>query len=394
MKRATVLPLLLIFLSPVFAREETVLLNAESAVLVGADSGQLLFEKNGGRICPPASMTKLVTAYTALRLWEERGWDLNRRFSVPPAADFRAAPPHSSLMFLQSGQIVSLKELLCGLMIPSGNDAAVAVALLTVGSVEAFVLEMNRTMETLGFGNCQFADASGYSPQNRISPREFAFFCVELIQKYPVIAETASLPSFTYPQPHNLNGTAAVYGFVRQMNHNELVGAFSGADGLKTGYIDASGNNVALTAERDGTRFAAVLTGIRDEDGNRRSRKRTADGAALLSYAFSTFADYRLIFPPFFDADGTPMHPSETVVTLEKTAIGAVSIERRGDRLIFMQEQRPVKVIPLEKPPLISPGKSVYPKPYPLKIKGKFDFDSPSKYINTNRIQSIIGGTQ
>ena len=155
MKRATVLPLLLIFLSPVFAREETVLLNAESAVLVGADSGQLLFEKNGGRICPPASMTKLVTAYTALRLWEERGWDLNRRFSVPPAADFRAAPPHSSLMFLQTGQTVSLKELLCGLMIPSGNDAAVAVALLTVGSVEAFVLEMNRTMESLGFGNCQ-----------------------------------------------------------------------------------------------------------------------------------------------------------------------------------------------------------------------------------------------
>lgn len=394
MKRATVLPLLLIFLSPVFAREETVLLNAESAVLVGADSGQLLFEKNGGRICPPASMTKLVTAYTALRLWEERGWDLNRRFSVPPAADFRAAPPHSSLMFLQAGQTVSLKELLCGLMIPSGNDAAAAVALLTVGSVEAFVLEMNRTMETLGFAGCRFADASGYSPQNRISPLEFAFFCVELIQKYPVIAETASLPSFTYPQPHNLNGTAAVYGFVRQLNHNELVGAFPGADGLKTGYIDASGNNVALTAERGGTRFVAVLTGIRDEDGNRRSRKRTADGAALLSYAFSTFADYRLIFPPFSGADGTPMHPAETVVTLEKAAANTVSAERRGDRIILMQAKRPVKVIPLEKPPLISPGKSVYPKPYPLKIKEKFDFDSPSKYINTNRIQSIIGGTQ
>ena len=174
MKRATVLPLLLIFLSPIFAQEETLLLNAESAVLVGIDSKQVLFEKNGERICPPASMTKLVTAYTAMRLWENRGWDLDRRFLVPPAADFRAAPPHSSLMFLQSGQIVSLKELLCGLMIPSGNDAAVAVALLTVGSVEAFVLEMNRTMESLGFGNCQFADASGYSPQNRISPREFA----------------------------------------------------------------------------------------------------------------------------------------------------------------------------------------------------------------------------
>ena len=284
MKRATVLPLLLIFLSPIFA------LNAESAVLVGIDSKQVLFEKNGERICPPASMTKLVTAYTAMRLWENRGWDLDRRFLVPPAADFRAAPPHSSLMFLQSGQIVSLKELLCGLMIPSGNDAAVAVALLTVGSVEAFVLEMNRTMESLGFGNCQFADASGYSPQNRISPREFAFFCIELIQKYPVIAETASLPSFTYPQPHNLNGTAAVYGFVRQINHNEIIGAFSGAVGLKTGYIDASGNNVALTAERDGTRFAAVLTGIRDEDGNRRST-----GSSFLRFSMPTA--HRCIHP-------------------------------------------------------------------------------------------------
>ena len=384
MKRATVLPLLLIFLSPIFAQEETLLLNAESAVLVVIYSKQVLFEKNGERICTPASMTKLVTAYTAMRLWENRGWDLDRRFLVPPAADFRAAPPHSSLMFLQAGQIVSLKELLCGLMVPSGNDAAVAVALLTVGSVEAFVLEMNRTMESLGFGNCQFADASGYSPQNRISPREFAFFCIELIQKYPVIAETASLPSFTYPQPHNLNGTAAVYGFVRQINHNEIIGAFSGAVGLKTGYIDASGNNVALTAERDGTRFAAVLTGIRDEDGNRRSRKRTVDGTALLSHAFSTFADYRFIFPPFFDADGTPMHPSETVVTLEKTAIGAVSIERRGDRLIFMQEQRPVKVILLEKPPLVTPGKSVHPKFYPFKTKKKFDFDPLTKYININ----------
>ena len=308
MKRATVLPLLLIFLSPIFAQEETLLLNAESAVLVGIDSKQVLFEKNGERICPPASMTKLVTAYTAMRLWENRGWDLDRRFLVPPAADFRAAPPHSSLMFLQAGQIVSLKELLCGLMIPSGNDAAVAVALLTVGSVEEFVLEMNRTMESLGFGNCQFADASGYSPQNRISPREFAFFCIELIQKYPVIAETASLPSFTYPQPHNLNGTAAVYGFVRQINHNEIIGAFSGAVGLKTGYIDASG----------------------------------------------------------------------------KTAIGAVSIERRGDRLIFMQEQRPVKVILLEKPPLVTPGKSVHPKFYPFKTKKKFDFDPLTKYININ----------
>ena len=178
------------------------------------------------------------------------------------------------------------------------------------------------------------------------------------------------------------------------MNHNELVGAFSGADGLKTGYIDASGNNVALTAERGGTRFVAVLTGIRDEDGNRRSRKRTADGAALLSYAFSTFADYRLIFPPLSGADGAPMRPAETVVTLEKAAANTVSAERRGERIILMQAKRPVKVIPLEKPPLISPGKSVYPKPYPLKIKGKFDFDSPSKYINTNRIQSIIGGTQ
>ena len=364
--------ILSIFVSPLTARPQPPELNAESAILVSAASGQVLYEKNADRLCPPASMTKLVSIYTALRIWERQGRSLDSRFTVPPAADFRAAPPRSSLMFLQAGQRVSLRELLHGMMIPSGNDAAMAAALLTTGSMDSFIDEMNRSMKDLGLTKCRFADSSGYSDRNVISPREFALFCIHLIRTYPEVLEMASLPEIVYPLPHNLNGTVAVYGPMRQINHNEIIGIFPGADGLKTGYIDASGNNVALTAERDGTRFVAVLTGIRDNDRARRSWKRTVDATRLLTYAFDTFADYRLIFPPFYDENGHPLHAFDPVVTLDESRLSDFAVDRRGHQLIPMQGGIPLKIISLEQKPPVSPGEKFI---FPRKIKSNKKFD-------------------
>lgn len=373
--------ILSIFALPLMSRPQPPELNAQSAILISAASGQVLYEKNADRLCPPASMTKLVCIYTALRIWEEKGINLDTRFTVPPAADFRAAPPHSSLMFLQTGQLVSLRELLHGMMIPSGNDAAVATALLTTGSVTSFIEAMNRSMEELGFKNCWFADSSGYSDRNVISPREFAFFCAHLIRVYPEVLEMASLPEIVYPQPHNLNGTVAVYGPMRQINHNEIIAAFPGADGLKTGYIDASGNNVALTAQRDGTRFIAVLTGIRDSNPARRSWKRTADAARLLSYAFDSFADYRLFFPPLYDENGNPVHAFNPTVTLEKDRIGEYSFDRYGNSIVPMQSGVPLKIIRLEQKPPVTPLAS-FVIPQKIKLNKKFDIFQFSDYNN------------
>lgn len=364
--------ILTVLVWPLAAQTPIPELNAESAVLISAASGQVLFEKNADRLCPPASMTKLVCVYTALRIWERQGRSLDSRFLVPPAADFRAAPPRSSLMFLQAGQIVSLRELLHGMMIPSGNDAAVAVALLTTGSVASFVEAMNISMRELGLTNCRFTDSSGYSEQNVISPREFAFFCRHLIRTYPEVIPMASLPEIIYPQAHNLNGTVAVYGPMRQLNHNEIIGSFPGADGLKTGYIDASGNNVALTAQRDGTRFIAVLTGIRDSSSARRSWKRTVDAARLLSYAFDRFCDYRLIFSPIYDEDGSALHARDPIVTLEKDRIDSFSFCRRGNTLIPMQSGVALRMIGLEQKPLVTPAKS-FILPHKTKFVKKFD---------------------
>lgn len=363
---------ILFFSLPLFTQSPPPTLHAESAILVSVASGQVLFEKNADRLCPPASMTKLVTVYTALRLWQERGYRLETVFTVPAAADFRNMPPHSSLMFLQTGQKVTLRELLLGLMIPSGNDAATATALSATDSTAAFVDEMNRAMQQLGLNSCRFTEPSGYSDKNEISPREFAYFCVHLIQTYPEILEITSLPQTVYPQTHNLNGTVAVYGSLRQSNHNELVGVVPEVDGLKTGYIEVSGNNVALTAERDGTRFVAVLTGIHDSDSFRRSSKRTVDGSRLLAYAFENFCDYRLLFAPLRNTNGKTDFVEETVVTLDRRRLSEFKIERTAHQLILKQAGVVLKTSEIGKKqaprlnPFFNPAKTTFDERFEL----------------------------
>lgn len=383
MRRKILVTLLISFFLLPLEAKNFLPLNAHSAVLVSVASQQILLEKNPDTLCPPASMTKLVAIYTAFQRGLERGISLDQEFIIPWEADFRNAPPQSSLMFLQIGQRVSFRELLMGLMLPSGNDAAMALALVTVGSMEEFVAAMNEEMAKLGFQQCRFVDSSGYSDQNQISPREFAFFCIHLIQKYPEILQWASLPEFVYPQPHNLNGTVALHGSLRQINHNEIVGAFKGADGLKTGYISASGNNVAITAEREGSRFVAVLTGIHHPDRARRSWNRASDAASLLTYAFETFQDYQLTFPHYYDNSGNPMQPLEKIITLNKHHLKDFRLHREEEKIFILQNGVPLKTIFLHRAPMpIGQRKSVYPKPF---FKGQhLEFLPFSFYLKKN----------
>jgi D-alanyl-D-alanine carboxypeptidase (penicillin-binding protein 5/6) len=199
-------------------------------------------------------------------------------------------------MFLAAGQQVSLRELLLGLAVPSGNDAAVAVALRLAPSVADFVEMMNREARNLGLQSTRFTEPSGISDKNLTTAREFALFCRRYISLYPeTLAEFHSVPEFAYPKAKNV---AERYrekpGTIVQYNHNGLLKDFPGTDGLKTGYIDEAGYSIALTARQEGTRFILVLLAAPAARGQ---AGRDEDGRKLLSWAFDQYRTIRPLLP-------------------------------------------------------------------------------------------------
>jgi D-alanyl-D-alanine carboxypeptidase (penicillin-binding protein 5/6) len=263
-----------------------------AAALIDATTGTVLYLKNGDIPVPPASLTKLMTAHIALQEVEAGRASLDEIVPLPPESWEKNQPPRSSLMHLEEGQIVSLRELLLGLAIPSGNDAAVAVALRFSPTVQGFVDRMNDEARRLGLEETRFVEPSGISEDNRTTAMEFAAFCREYIRRHPdSLRDFHSVPEFAYPLAANvappLRSTVGIY---RQRNHNYLLGQVEGVDGLKTGYIDEAGYNIALTAARLETRLIAVILGAPVYGGD---RVRDADGRRLLEWGFRHFQTIR-----------------------------------------------------------------------------------------------------
>lgn len=265
-----------------------------SAILIDAATGSILYEKNADAIIPPASMTKLVVMYVVFQEIATGRISLDDIVPLPPESWAVNAPPQSSLMFLAEGQIVTLRELLLGLAVASGNDAAVAVAHYVSGSVDKFIERMNREMELLGLEKTRFVEPSGYSELNLTTPREFAAFARTYLSRYPESLEAFhSQASISYPQEHNLaEWHKGKEQPIFQRNTNKLLDSLPGCDGLKTGFIYESGYNLSLTAQRGETRFISVTMmgpGTGSVEGN---RYRVADGTALMEWAFSCFATH------------------------------------------------------------------------------------------------------
>jgi D-alanyl-D-alanine carboxypeptidase (penicillin-binding protein 5/6) len=207
-------------------------------------------------------------------------------------------------MFLAAGQRVTIRELILGLAVPSGNDAAVAIALRFAPSVEAFAGKMNGEARLLGLGKTNFVEPSGISEYNFTTAREFALFCREYLRMHPeTLAKFHSVPEFAYPKPENVaERYRANPGTIVQRNHNRLLdngpgntNAVRGVDGLKTGYIDEAGYNIALTAAREGTRLIAVILGAPASYGGERIRDE--DGRNLLNWGFDNFRTLRPVLP-------------------------------------------------------------------------------------------------
>lgn len=275
-------------------------IKAKSAILIDADNGFILYEKDADRVIPPASLTKLVAMYLAMEDVAAGKITLSDMVPLLPQAWAINAPTDAALMFLGEGQHVTLEELLRGMAVVSGYDAAVAVAYYVSGNIVEFVKRMNAEVAKLGLTQTHFVEPTGYSEENKTTAREFAAFCRVYLEKFPQTIELFhNVREFTYPQEHNLpanyvqkNAMAGTLP-VTQEPTNKVLMNIQGADGLKTGFINESGYNLALTVNRDETRFISVTLGGIGTNTNEGDYYRLADSKQLMDWAFSTFKTYK-----------------------------------------------------------------------------------------------------
>lgn len=241
--------------------------SAESAILIDAVTGQVLYEKNSDTAMPPASITKIMTLLIGFEALEQE----NVKWDDPVIVSEKAWRTEGSEMFLLVGDKASFGDILTGISVVSANDGCVALAEHLYGSEEAFVDVMNNRARELGLSNSKFANSNGLSAEGHVmSARDISTLARHLIMKYPKILELESQKEFTY------NG-------IRQYNRNPLLGVFPGADGLKTGWTDEAGYCIVGTAQQNGQRLIGVVLKTMNEN------ERSKAIQELLNYGFKNF---------------------------------------------------------------------------------------------------------
>lgn len=258
--------------STVVAVPEPPQVPAGAFILLDHVTGTVLAEHDADVPRPPASLTKLMTAYLAFEALERGEMTLDEQVVVSKKA-WRMG---GSRMFIEVGNEVAVEDLLRGLIVQSGNDAAVALAERIAGSEEAFVALMNERAASLGMASTTFRNSTGLPAAGHVSTaRDLAVLSRAILADFPEFRPLFAETEFTY------NG-------IRQYNRNRLLRYDDSVDGLKTGYTSTAGYCVALTAERDGMRLVAVVLGAET------AAARRAAGRALLDYGFETFETRRL----------------------------------------------------------------------------------------------------
>ncbi|MBN2875652.1 MAG: D-alanyl-D-alanine carboxypeptidase [Spirochaetales bacterium] len=255
--------------------------DARSVIIVDMANGDVLYESEADVIIPPASLTKIMSLMIALDAIESGIVSLDQRVTIE--WNDVNLPYRSSLMYLRDGMSVPMDDLLRGMAVVSGNDAARTVARVVAGSSEAFVDRMNAEALRLGLKETRFVEPSGLSELNTTTAREMAILAREYMRKHPeAIIRYHSNTSMVFPRADVMPpGEEPPETTIVLRSTNGLLFSYDGCDGLKTGFIDESGYNLVATAERNGTRVISVsLGGVGGPSGRERA------GAILLDWAF------------------------------------------------------------------------------------------------------------
>jgi D-alanyl-D-alanine carboxypeptidase (penicillin-binding protein 5/6) len=234
--------------------------SAVAAVVVDEASGTVLYEKDAYRPLPPASTTKVATAILAI---EHGGLDEQVLSDVDASL-----MPRSSVMGLRPGDVFTLRDLLYGLMLPSGNDAALAIGRHIAGSDADFVAKMNNLLWRLGMDRSNFANPHGLGNANHLVTARDLAMLARYGMTLPEFREIMATYSYTAHGSRTINMVSA----------NSFTFSYPGADGAKIGYTRSAGNTLVAWATRNGHRLYAVVLNSTNRDG---------EAARLLDWAFA-----------------------------------------------------------------------------------------------------------
>ncbi len=247
---------------------------ASSYILLDAKTGQILIEENADEALPPASLTKIMTAYIVVE--EILSGNLSLRDKVHISE--KAWRMEGSKTFVGVDTQVEVEDLLRGIIIQSGNDASVAMAEHIAGTEEAFADMMNQYAEVLGMTQSFFMNASGLDTElyyNTMSARDLSLLARATINRHTEFYPIYSEREFTYND-------------IRQTNRNTLLFRDRNVDGMKTGWTDAAGYCLVASSERDGMRLISVVMGTASEEA------RAVETQKLLTYGFRYFETHKL----------------------------------------------------------------------------------------------------
>jgi D-alanyl-D-alanine carboxypeptidase (penicillin-binding protein 5/6) len=244
---------------------------ARSALLMEPTSGKIMFDKNSHEKFAPASVTKIMTMLLTMEAVDSEKIKLSDKVTISE----NAKKMGGSSMLLDTGEVRTVEELLKGIAIASGNDAAVAMGEYLAGSEEAFVVKMNERAQSLNMVDTSFKNCTGLSASGHMTTAyDISIMSRELL-KHPKIIKYTGTYMETISQ-----GRKSPIGLV---NHNKLVRFFKGCDGLKTGFTDEAKYCISATAVRDGVRMLTVIMGAPSY------KVRNRDASMLLNYGFSKF---------------------------------------------------------------------------------------------------------
>ena len=248
-------------------------LNLSSYILIEASTNTVIAEFNSDNQIAPASMTKVMSGYVMADQIANGSISLDDKVLISE----KAWKTGGSKMFIEAGKRVSVKDLLSGIIIQSGNDATIAMAEYVAGSEEGFVDFMNAYASELGLTNSLFQNSTGFSDPNHFtSAKDLAKLTQALINNFPDHYATYKEKEFTFSG-------------IRQLNRNKLLWRDDSVDGVKTGHTDSAGFCLISSAQRNDMRLIAVVAGSESEN------ERLTASQRLLEYGYRFYATQKLV---------------------------------------------------------------------------------------------------
>ena len=295
---------------------------AKHALILEMETGVVLLDKGADERIPPASMSKIMTAYIVFGMLKEGRAKLTDELPVSE----RAWRLQGSEMFVPIGGRISIDDLLKGVIIQSGNDACLVLAEGLAGSEEAFVELMNQKAKEIGLKDSHYANVSGLpDPDHWMTARDLATLAIRTINDFPEYYHYYSEMDYDFNN-------------IKQGNRNPLLYKNVGADGLKTGHTEEAGYSLTASVVRDNRHIILVLSGLPT------MKARAQESERLIEWAFREFGDYRLFAAGDKVDDGEVWLGAEPKVPLSVDKDFVVTLPRkaRKDMKVTVEYDRPI----------------------------------------------------